>query len=183
MGGSDDEDNNTQLTAREHYLAHRLLTKMYPNQHKLLHAFAMMSVKSGKQVREYTSRQYESMKIARSKAMSINNPSSTPEGRKRLSELATKRSRAGFNPMNSPKARAVHSERMKRNNPNKGGATNPRAKAIRVTYDDDSVVEYDYGKQFSEQEQISYPTVKALIRSGKGSKKYQIRSIQQLCHN
>ena len=87
------------------------------------------------------------------------------------------------NPMWDPAAKKKISDHMKRNNPNKGGATNGRAIPIRVTYNDDSIVEYDYGKQFSEQESISYPTVKALIKSGKGSKKYQIRRIEQICHN
>ena len=35
MGGSDDESNLVKLTAEEHYIAHLLLVKMYPNSHRL----------------------------------------------------------------------------------------------------------------------------------------------------
>ena len=30
MGGTDDKSNLVKLTAREHYIAHKLLTKIYP---------------------------------------------------------------------------------------------------------------------------------------------------------
>lgn len=42
MGGSDEEDNMVDLTPEEHYLAHQLLVKMYPNDHRLAIAAAMM---------------------------------------------------------------------------------------------------------------------------------------------
>ncbi|QQV89007.1 homing endonuclease [Providencia phage PSTRCR_121] len=43
MGGNDDVDNIVELTASEHYIAHQLLLKMYPNNHKLAYACHMMS--------------------------------------------------------------------------------------------------------------------------------------------
>lgn len=42
LGGTDDLDNLVDLTAREHYLAHRLLTEIYPDNFKLKYAFWMM---------------------------------------------------------------------------------------------------------------------------------------------
>lgn len=44
MGGSDDKDNLVALTPEEHYLAHQLLVKIYPGNHKLVKAAVMMTV-------------------------------------------------------------------------------------------------------------------------------------------
>jgi hypothetical protein len=42
LGGSDDIDNLVELTPEEHYVAHQLLVKIYPGNHKLIRAAAMM---------------------------------------------------------------------------------------------------------------------------------------------
>ena len=42
LGGSNAETNIVSLTAEEHYLAHQLLVKMYPNNSKLVYASIMM---------------------------------------------------------------------------------------------------------------------------------------------
>jgi len=44
MGGSDISDNLVRLTPEEHYVAHQLLVKMYPDNSKLLYAANMMCV-------------------------------------------------------------------------------------------------------------------------------------------
>lgn len=44
MGGTDEESNLVRLTASEHYIAHLLLVKIYPNQGKLIYAANMMCV-------------------------------------------------------------------------------------------------------------------------------------------
>lgn len=46
MGGSDDVENIAVLTAREHYVAHQLLVKLYPDDHNLAYAAKMMTVDS-----------------------------------------------------------------------------------------------------------------------------------------
>jgi len=46
VGGDDSEENLVYLTAEEHYLAHQLLIKIYPKEHKLLYAARMMTVDS-----------------------------------------------------------------------------------------------------------------------------------------
>ncbi len=46
MGGSDDKENLVSLTAREHFICHWLLIRIYPNNRKLSHAFwAMCNLK------------------------------------------------------------------------------------------------------------------------------------------
>jgi len=44
MGGSDDAENLINLTAREHYVAHQLLVKIYPRNGKLVYAARMMTI-------------------------------------------------------------------------------------------------------------------------------------------
>lgn len=46
MDGVYDENNVVLLTPEEHYVAHQLLVKIYPNNHKLIYAANMMSVSS-----------------------------------------------------------------------------------------------------------------------------------------
>jgi hypothetical protein len=43
MGGSDDESNLVILTPEEHFVAHQLLVKMYPDNYKLILALAFMT--------------------------------------------------------------------------------------------------------------------------------------------
>lgn len=43
MGGTDDDANLVCLTAKEHYMAHVLLCKIYPNNASLLYAWNMMA--------------------------------------------------------------------------------------------------------------------------------------------
>jgi len=42
LGGTDDESNLVDLTPEEHYVAHQLLVKIYPNNIKLVRAVSMM---------------------------------------------------------------------------------------------------------------------------------------------
>lgn len=42
IGGNDSEENIVNLTPEEHYLAHQLLVKIYPKNHSLVKAAAMM---------------------------------------------------------------------------------------------------------------------------------------------
>lgn len=54
MGGTDEEDNLVLLTAREHFICHWLLVRLYPNNYKLMHAFWMMCNTEGKGQSRYT---------------------------------------------------------------------------------------------------------------------------------
>jgi hypothetical protein len=43
VGGTNDKENLVLLTAREHFICHKLLTYIYPNNSKLAYAFYLMS--------------------------------------------------------------------------------------------------------------------------------------------
>lgn len=51
LGGKNTKDNLVELTPEEHYVAHQLLIKMYPENKKLIFAANMMSVNSDVQSR------------------------------------------------------------------------------------------------------------------------------------
>ena len=74
MGGSDEQNNLCDLTAREHYICHVLLVKMYPANTKLLYAWNMMNNMSDGACkynkRYYKSKKYATLKQAFSKARS-----------------------------------------------------------------------------------------------------------------
>lgn len=44
MNGTNDKDNLVTLTPEEHYVAHQLLVKIYPNSPKLIYAAKMMTI-------------------------------------------------------------------------------------------------------------------------------------------
>ena len=104
MGGSDDKENLVELTAREHFICHRLLVNMYPNNNKLKFAlWAMCNMKSKRQNRYVpSSRIYEFIKLEVIKIISENKKgvklteehkrktSETLKGRKRPQEVVDK---------------------------------------------------------------------------------------------
>lgn len=78
LGGSDDKENIVELSAREHYICHLLLTKMYEygssEYFKMLNAYIIMSFgKSDNHKRNYkiNSRCYEKLRIEYSKYKSL----------------------------------------------------------------------------------------------------------------
>ena len=81
IGGSDDEYNFVLLTAREHYIAHWLLIKIYPKDKKLKMAFT--GIVFNKDKRRLTGIQYEHIKNIPRKH--------TEETRQKMSESQLKR--------------------------------------------------------------------------------------------
>jgi hypothetical protein len=66
MGGLDEKENIVELTAREHFICHRLLCEIYPNQIKLWYALFLMSInkfKKSHQRYKVSSKEYERIKI------------------------------------------------------------------------------------------------------------------------
>lgn len=76
MNGSNDTSNLVLLTAKEHYFAHLLLHKIYPDNDGLLYAVMMMQVQSLKyhnRISKYTSRLYSLLKKKAAKLKSVRN--------------------------------------------------------------------------------------------------------------
>lgn len=81
LGGNNNKANLVYLTAREHFVAHWLLTKMMDTQenyHKMVNAFWAMKLKGKKQQKQYrystkiTSRVFEKLRLLRREMLSKN---------------------------------------------------------------------------------------------------------------
>jgi hypothetical protein len=63
LGGTDKSENLVELTAREHFVVHKLLVELYPTETKLIYAYWMMSrnISNSKYSRDYlvSARDYE----------------------------------------------------------------------------------------------------------------------------
>lgn len=73
LGGTNEESNLVILTAREHFIVHHLLYKIYPNNNKIFFALSAMNMVkrwNNSSVERYkpklTSKQYEQLRIKRS---------------------------------------------------------------------------------------------------------------------
>ena len=92
LGGNNSKDNLVCLTAREHFICHRLLVKMTEDQskYKMMKAADMMRIKNKSQNRyKINSRTYEILKRDASIAMSLltkGKPKHTDSSKKLLSE-------------------------------------------------------------------------------------------------
>lgn len=62
LGGSDNKSNLVELTAREHFICHWLLSRLYPEEPKLSYAFWMMSTSKRPNRHRPSSRTYEEAK-------------------------------------------------------------------------------------------------------------------------
>lgn len=90
MGGSDDQDNLVVLSGREHYIAHYLLAKSYPEHKGLWYSFNMMRrISNGKSVLYEAARKYISKNISEDKERS-QKISSKLKGREKPTEHKTK---------------------------------------------------------------------------------------------
>jgi hypothetical protein len=73
LGGSDDKDNLVKLRAKEHFVAHKLLVEIHPDNGKLIHSYWRMANNKNDDRREYIvgSREYERLRIKQAKEVSI----------------------------------------------------------------------------------------------------------------
>lgn len=73
LGGSDDKSNLVVLTAREHFIAHWLLYRIYKNteySHGLSYAWEKMTLSNKSQCRMFSSRSFEYARITRAREQS-----------------------------------------------------------------------------------------------------------------
>ncbi len=87
MGGSNSKDNIVKLTAEEHYVAHQLLVKIYPDHHGLLWSANAMSMSNNKQKRN-NNKSYAWLRKRFSKMISETNigKKHTPESIEKMSK-------------------------------------------------------------------------------------------------
>jgi len=97
VGGTDDDSNLVRLTAKEHFIVHKLLYEIHPNEHKLQRASWMMMTMKSEMGRNYHvgAREYQRLRENLTvgdetrRKMSIsakNKPKMSDETRKKLSK-------------------------------------------------------------------------------------------------
>jgi len=126
MGGTDDKENLVELTAREHFIIHKLLCEIYPEESGLKYAvWLMCNIKNEYQKRNYkiSSREYERLKIIHTSNVSNHfkkwhknaNKSNLLKRNRKIKETLTGRKRpeiSGENHYLYGKSNPKHSKRM-----------------------------------------------------------------------
>lgn len=103
LGGNDSKENLVDLSGKEHFLCHLLLTKMVPDNKKLIYAaWGMANLNNPLQQRyKITGRIYEMLRkefqIKKSQDTRNSNPMNDPEIRKRHAESIRKRGKTKGN--------------------------------------------------------------------------------------
>jgi hypothetical protein len=159
LGGNNSKDNLVLLTYKEHYIAHHLLIKIYPKNVGINYGFLCM-LRDRHGHRLLTARMVETIK---------NNYSSFQKWHIKVN-----------NPMRSESAKKKISDRMKKNNPNKGGISNHTAYPVRVYFNDGTHRDFEYMAKASEVLNIPYSSMKQARRFGEQMKKYNITKVEKI---
>lgn len=160
LGGSDDKSNLIFLTYREHFLAHLLLTKIYPKHTGINYALLCM-LRKHTHGRVITSKVYETIKKNFSKF------------KKLYCNIS--------NPGKSEKSRNSARKRMLERNPiSLDPSKNRTAQPIRIYFEDGTCKEYTYAKQYCNESGVPYVSMKYWLKYNKGSKKYNIIKVERI---
>lgn len=117
LGGSNDESNLVELTAREHFLCHMLLCEIYPENIKLKQALWLMSI--GKQknklnIYKPSLRTYEKLKEEYSKTLVGTKHSEKTKEKRRKAKIGFKYSDESKQKMSKAKKGKICSEEHKK---------------------------------------------------------------------
>lgn len=150
IGGSNDKSNLVLLTGAEHYVAHQLLVKMYPNNDKLIYAAHLMTI--GSKNHRRTNKEYHWIRKQFANKMSKlhKNKIVTEETRKKMS-VAKKDKSFGSNNNFYGK---IHTEEFKKKiskvtSIRQQGSNNSQAKIWKIKFPDGSINIIDCLKDFA----------------------------------
>lgn len=95
LGGTNDRNNIVKLSAREHFICHKLLVKMVTGnaQHKMLEAFSYFSNNSKRKLK-LNSRQVQEIRAANAKASSIRNKGNQFYKKRKSPDIKLKQTRS-----------------------------------------------------------------------------------------
>lgn len=160
LGGTNDKTNLILLTYREHFIAHLLLTKIYPENRGINYALLCMLRKHTYE-RIITSKVYETIKKNYSKFKklycTIENPGKSENSRNAARKRMLERNPISIDP-----------------------SKNRTAQKIKVHYMDGTIKEYSYAKLLTLMENIPYGTVKHMLKYNVGSEKWKIEKIERI---
>lgn len=161
MNGSDELNNITILTYREHYIAHMLLTKIYPQHRGVNYAFLCMLRKQPTGERLLTSRMVDvirkNYKKFKKLYCTIPNPGKSKKSRESARKRMTERNPISLNP-----------------------SKNRTSQPIRIYFKDGTTKEYSYAKQYCIETGFPYGTMKHMLTNNVGCKKHNILRIERI---
>lgn len=161
MGGTNEFNNLTTLTYREHFIAHLLLTKIYKEHRGINYALLCMLRKQPTGGRIINSRMIEVIKknFKKFKKMycTIPNPGKSENSRNSARKRMLERNPIALDP-----------------------SKNRTAQPIKVHFIDGKIKEYKYAKQYCIESGVSYNTMKYWLKIGGCSKKHGIKKIERL---
>ena len=158
LGGTDDKSNLVDLTPEEHYVAHQLLVKMYPNNGRLAHAAHMMTVNRA------TNKSYGWVRRRLSESMKKNNPNAGGNARREYNAVH-----------GSPNKGYTHTEetkqllselRMGNKNPNADGKAR-LTKTFLIDVDTNEVTVYNSLKEAEAKYNANHSSVHRLRKLNK----------------
>lgn len=179
INGTNDKSNLVKLSAREHYLAHKLLYKMYPDNRGICLAWHMMGhvTLNDKHKRDYniTSREFEKLRVAMSNNLKgKNNPF---YGKKHSKEtklkISNSRKSKCTGDSNNSRTDKFRESVTGKNNPQYGKVGKLNHKSVNIEVDD---VIYKGIRDTARLLGISYSTLNYRLKSSKFTK-YKILEV------
>lgn len=107
LGGTNSKDNIVRLTPEEHYVAHQLLVKMHPGNHRLVWAAMNMTGKNAKQQRSNKIYGWLRRKFADTLRERSTGRKASPEARAKMSAARRGKKRAPHSPETKAKMSAA----------------------------------------------------------------------------
>lgn len=159
-GGCSNDFNKVKFTYREHFIAHKLLHKAYPEDKKM--AYALLCMLRLNLTRKLASKQIEEIKKYWSKYRSKPRPDSHMKNIKHK-ERQSKAIKGVNNPLvKFPKR-------------------NHTAKPVRVYYENGDIEDFSYMKEITIKTGVPYGTLKCMSIHNKGSVKHKISKLEKVC--
>lgn len=101
MGGSDDPSNIVELTAREHFIVHKLLYEIYPENSSIFYAYKMMAIMKNSKDNERNYR-ISSKEFARLREQCLQHNRKIHKGKRHSEETKRKISEAALGKTTGP---------------------------------------------------------------------------------
>lgn len=152
IGGSNKRENLVSLTPEEHYFAHQLLMKIYPNKSKLTYAAHAMSNMGKIKQKEYAWIKRKRAKVLSETRSGVNHPGfgkpGTMTGKKHTKEALEKMQTLRINKNNMKKLTGIHSPNFgkKRNEQSKLKMKKPKPEGFGKGENNSN-----FGKHFSDK--------------------------------
>ena len=153
MGGTNDSENLVNLTAREHFIIHKLLVEIYPDNNPLRYGLWMMAngCTSKTQKRNYkiSSREYNRLKLNFSKTHGASQKKRYEDPNERIRTGASIKNYYNNNPQRNEEVSTFMKELWKdpvyyaNMSVKRSGKNNSQAMGLRVTMPDGNVFEHD----------------------------------------